>query len=290
MRLISTLGAIVAVGVAGLGCQGPLENYPPASGCPVTSNACTPGGGGVMGTGGSITTTSTGTGGSSDQPGTVGRITSSEFTSETLVQFTGTATIEDLPSVGGTFTATYGTALGAGGSPGAGGSAASTSFDLVNVPDGPSWLLVQDLSNGAAGIYSTFSQYTLPVVPSLTLPVVNQSVLTSIASDLPNLTAHGGVSTLAAHVVLVVTRNTAPAEGISVTGGAGGGEVVYDIGPGNYSETATATGSGGTIIVFNAALQGPDTITLTNASTMTSYSVPVETGQGVVTLVPVDLD
>jgi hypothetical protein len=161
---------------------------------------------------------------------------------------------------------------------------------LVNVPVGVSWLLVQDLSNGAAGIYSTFSAATLPVVPSLTLPVVDQSVLTSIASNLPNLTLQGGVSPLAAHVVLTLTQNDAPAAGISLTGGAGGGEVVYDIGPGTFSETATATGSGGTIIVFNAGLQGPDTITLTNAATMASYTVPVETGHGVVTLVSLDLD
>jgi hypothetical protein len=289
--LLRRLISIFAVGLAGLGCQGPLENYPPpVGGCPVDSGTCNPGGGGaMMGTGGSSVTTTTGTGGSIDQPGTVVSIASPLFASGGVVEFTGPATIEDLPSVGGSHTATYGTPLGAGGSSGAGGGVSTPSFDLVNVPAGPSWLLVQDLSNGAAGIFSTFSAYTLPVVPSVTLPVLDQSVLTNIASNLPNLATHGGVSTAAAHVVLMVTQNNAPAAGISVTGGAGGGEVVYDVGPGTFSEMTTATSTGGTIIIFNAGLQGPDTITLTNASTNTNYSVPVETGQGVVTLVSLDL-
>lgn len=294
MRVVSTLAALFTVGLAGLDCQGTLTDYPPAGGCPVDSGVCSPGGGGVMGAGGASTSTGTGAGGSINQPGTVGSVTSPVFPSGALTVFSGLATIVDLPSVGVTHTAPYAPALGAGGSPGslgAGGSPTGpNSFDLTGVPAGLSWLLVQDLSNGASGIYSTYSLATLPVVPSITLPVVEQLVLTNIASNLPSVQAHNGVSPLAAQVVLVLTHANAPFAGVTVTGGSGGAEIAYDIGPGTYSDSATTTGSGGTIILFNAALQGAAAITLQNTTTMTSYSIGVQTGPGIVTLLYADLE
>jgi hypothetical protein len=285
MRLVSTRAALLAVGFAGLGCEGALKDYPAVSGCPVASRTCSPSGGKGMGAGGSGTTTSTGTSGSVNQSGSVFSIVSSSFVTTAQSPFPGPATIVALPSVGGKFTVPYPTPpLGAGGSPGAGGGASSDTFDLVNVPQGPAWFLVQDTTNGVSGIDSTFSLMTLPSGSLMLLPVVPQQLLLSIAESLTNLPSQGGVSPLAAQVVLVLTLNGAPYQGVSLTGGAGSTEVAYDVGPGVYSDTTTTTEGGGTIIVFNSGLSGPQTISLRNQMTMTAYSVPVYLGPGAVTL------
>ena len=175
--------------------------------------------------------------------------------------------------------ATYG-GNGAGGGSSGGGS----TFDLTNLPaKGGAWILVQDTSNGNAGILSTFSFMSLPEASQVTLPVLAQGLLTNIGSNLPSVLI-GGVSPLAAQVVLVVQHLGAPYQGLAVSGGAGSAHVVYDTGAGSYSDTAAATGAAGTIILFNAALTGLQNIRLTDTATMAVYTVGVQTGTGAATL------
>jgi hypothetical protein len=289
MRLVSTLGALFAVGFTGLGCQGPLENYPPlTSGCPVGSNTCSPGGGAVMGAGGSPTTTTTGAGGAINQSGTVVLVTLPSFvlSSPPLVYMQG-ATINVLPSGGGEFNTSYPTALGTGGSLGAGGGATSDTFELTNIRGGAAWFWVQDTTNGATGIYSTYSwANNLPVLPSITLPVVQQQMLMNIASDLPSVGTNSPVA--GATAVLMLTLNNLPYSGVSVNSNVGDAKIAYDVGPGTYSDSATATGSGGTIILFNSGLSGPQSINLLDTTTMAASSIAVYMGQGSVTLASAD--
>ncbi len=89
--------------------------------------------------------------------------------------------------------------------------------------------------------------------------------------------------------MLVLTLAGQPYSGLQVTGGSAGGTVVYDIGPGTYSDSATVTGSGGTIIFFNAAGSGMTTITVTSMQLTKSFPLSVYTAAGAVTVAGFDL-
>lgn len=272
----------LAVGLALGGCSIDDNRYPapqPCTGSKCGGNTTPPsanpttgsGGGGQGGAGGTG-----GTGGaptSIEQIGTVHLITSTDF-QDNGTSYAGAATIFALPNAGGMYSAPYGGSNG-------------TTFDLKNIPSGPAWLLVQDDTGGTSGIISTLSFAKLPVLSGFALPVIDLGVLTTIATGLPTVSAKG-VSTLAAQVILFVQKNGVPKKGIAVTGGSAGGQIAYDSGA-SYSDSAAATSAGGTVILFNAALAGLSTITLTDQATTTTYAVDVQAAPGAATIVTVEL-
>jgi hypothetical protein len=169
------------------------------------------------------------------------------------------------------------------------GATGTSTFDAMGVPAGPAWVYVADQSMGAANIWSTISQVSVPQLGSVTLPVVDQRIFANIASSLPSVQLKG-VSTQAAHVVLLLQHQLVAYKGVQVTGGSAGAAVVYDTGPGIYSDQATATGTGGTIILFDAAPSGLSTILITDPALMKTYSVAVFTAAGAVTVARFDLE
>lgn len=239
MRFEWRWGALCAWGFFGLGCLPAIPDYPPPPPCNTELGLCSTAvaGGGVGATGsGGATNTSTGVGGAgggSELTGIVDRITSPAFDNNAMTPFTGMANVVAYPAVGGSFTAPY-----------AGG--AGSTFTFTSVPEGSAWIIVQDLTNGGSGIFSTFSPATLPVATSLTLPVIDSGMMQNIASNLPSL-AVTGVSTLASHVVLLVSQSGSPYSGVSITGNTGGASIVYDTGSGVYTDSGTATGIAGTM-------------------------------------------
>jgi hypothetical protein len=283
MRFEWRWGALGAWGFFALGCLPAIPDYPPPPPCNTNLGLCPmsavagggvgPTGTGGGGVGGSTNVSVGGSGGSSPLVGNVDLITSPAFDNNAMTPFTGMANIVDYPTVGGSFTASY-----------AGGSSGST-FAFTSLPEGASWFIVQDLTNGGSGIFSTLSTTTLPVATTLTLPVIDSGMMQNIASNLPSI-AVSGVSTLASHVVLLVSQAGSPYPGVSMTGTTGGATVVYDTGSGVYTDSGTATGIAGTIILFNSGLSGMVTLTLTN-STMMTAQVVVDTAQGAVTLASV---
>jgi hypothetical protein len=229
------------------------------------------------GAGGGTTTTSTGAGGASgtsELSGNIELITSGCFNMGST--FNGTANLVIQP---------------AGGSPitvGIGGTNPQT-FDVKGVPSSSAWLLVQDTTMGGAGIFSTLSYWTLPQPPGIQVPVVDSGMFTSLASSIASIQLMGGISTQAAHVVMQLSHGAGPYQGVTVTGGTGSATVVYDQGQCTYTDQTTKTGPAGTIILFNAGLSGAATIQLMDTSTMQSFSVPVFTGGGIVSLVRASL-
>jgi hypothetical protein len=167
-----------------------------------------------------------------------------------------------------------------------GGMGPST-FDLKSVPNGKAWVAVVDQS--MSGVWSTVSPLSLPQITAVALPVIDQSVVTSIASSLPTVQAKG-VSQSLAHVVLLLQHAGAPYKGVTVSGGTGGGLVAYDLGPGTYSDTATATGAAGTVLLFDTNLSSYATITITDPALSKSWPVTVLTGAGTITLASFDLE
>jgi len=284
MRFVLDLGGVaLAAGLALGGCSVNTDRYPPPAQCtgsrcdntgspPGIKTTTGSGGGGQGGAGGAG-----GSGGAAaliDQSGTVHRITSPDFQDLSTTSYAGLATIVALPNAGGTIQAPYGGSNG-------------TTFTLAGVPSGATWLLVQDQTSGASGIISTFSYARLPVLGAFTLPVIESGALDTVASALPTVVTKG-VSPLVAQVILLVAQNGSPFEGVSVTGGSGGAQIAYDSGAG-YSDSATATGPGGAIILFNAGLSGLSTITLTDAATSKTYGVEVQAAPGTATLASVEL-
>jgi hypothetical protein len=271
MRFVLPVGvAVVGLGFVGLGCEPSLPRYHEIPQC--EGNTCsmivgsTLAGGGGNGSGGN----SSGAGGDvqMDVTGTVEKDTNTGFLPITGTQYNAQAVIQSISALGQMVSTTYGT----GNNP--------TQFDLSNVPTGPTWFLVED-QLGTSGVYNTLSFGTVPALASLTLPVVDKTTFDGIASTVG---LAGGVSTTAAQVVLVLNNGTTAAQGIAVSGGDGGGTIVYDDGVGNYVVAATSTGSAGTAIIFNAALNGQATITLTNTTTNHTNQVTVWTGPGAVSI------
>jgi hypothetical protein len=282
MRL-SRLGAVLAVaGAVALGCADKIPDYPPIQGC--TSGPCKSSGAGIgsgagtgtAGTGGGTTTT--GSGGQvalGTLTGSVHRMVDPAFAMMGPTTVTTPATIVIQPASGPQITALYGGSNG-------------TTFTASNVPAGLAWVEVQDQSGGGAMIWNTISPVIMPQIAPIVLPAVDQGTMTNVVSNLPSVQAKG-VSTFASHVVLMLQFNGAPYKGLQVTNGAGGAIVIYDTGPGSYSDSNTATGIAGTIILFDSSLTGPATITLTDPTLMKSYMVTVMTATGAVTLASFDL-
>jgi hypothetical protein len=160
------------------------------------------------------------------------------------------------------------------------GGAAGTKFDLAGLSPGTQWLLVQDTS-GNAGVLSTWSSAGVPSAGPVTLPLLDTQTLAQIAAA---SNVAGGLSPTAAQVIVRVTKSGAPLANVTATGGLGSAVVVYDTGPGTYSPAATATGSGGTILLFNAQLSGESAITLKDGTSMATYMVPVHAAPGAATM------
>jgi hypothetical protein len=278
MRLHPAWLLLAPLALAAFACEPPTPDYPYPGGCNINLGPCGVHLGGGMGTtGAGGATASTGVGGStgtSELSGNIELITSECFNMGTM--FNGTANLVIQPAGAAAVTV------------GIGGMNPET-FDVTNVPSSSAWLLVQDTTMGGAGIFSTLSYWSLPQPPGIQVPVVDSGMFTSIAASIPSLQLGGGISTQAAHVVLQVSNGTGPYAGLAVTGGAGSATVVYDQGGCTYTDQTTMTGSAGTIILFNAGLSGAATIQLTDMNTMQSFSVPVYTGGGIVTLVSASL-
>jgi hypothetical protein len=264
--------------LAAAGCEPAIPNYPYAGDCEVEAGVCGVHSGGGVGAapadGGTTGTGMGGASGASELQGSVSLITSECFTAGTT--FTGAASIVVQPAAGSPITV------------GVGGTNPMT-FDIMGVPSSSAWILVQDTSMGGAGIFSTYTYWTLPEPPGIAVPVIDSGMFTSIANGLPSLAQTGGISTQAAHVVMQITHAGAGVAGIAATGGFGAATVVYDTGGCAYDDQATKTGAGGTIILFNAGLSGATNITLTNTATSQAFSVPVFAGAGIVSLVAVAL-
>jgi hypothetical protein len=288
----SSLALLVLLAASSsLGCEPALPDYPPIQGCDLDAGPCTMGGGGIgIGTGGATTTTntaagSTGAGAStstSTLTGTIGLVTSECFGPPTT-PFTGAVSLVVTPSAGSPVTVPYGNGGGTGGSP------TTASFDLPNLTGSSAWALVEDTTNGGSGILSTLSYLTLPQIGPVEIPVIDSGMFTSLATSQPDLAATG-LDTSAAQLVLQIAHAGSPYQGVSLTSGVSG-TVAYDTGGCTYDDTASATGSDGIIIVFNAGGSGAITITLTSSTTTppTSYSVPAQTVAGAVTYLSVSL-
>jgi hypothetical protein len=176
---------------------------------------------------------------------------------------------------------------GASGTAQALGNGTST-FDFTGVPGSSTWMYVEDTSGGTANILSTLSPLQLPQVPGVTVPVVELDILQGVALQQANLAAVGGLNTAASQVVLMLTKGGAPYQGVQVSGGAGSADIAYDTGGCSYSDQATATGTGGTIVLLNSGLSGPTTLALTDTTTSTALSTPAFlTAHGAVTVLTV---
>jgi hypothetical protein len=264
--------AVVVLGCSTQETSSSLGAPPPCTGkyCGAASGGgvMTNGSGGSSGTGAS---TGTGTASAITVTGSVTRIVSEDFLGGSA--YTGAVTIE-APAPGGALVSVmYGGA-------GMGGAGGEMPFSLQGVAAGPDWVLVADDSQGAEGILSTFSTQDLSNLAPATLPVMDLGTLQMIADGLPSVSMAGGVSPLASQIILTVVAGGAPAAGVTLSGNPVGGTIVYDIGDGVYDDMATMTGLAGTIIVFNAALNGSATLTLsyTSPTTMmtTTMSVPIQ--------------
>jgi hypothetical protein len=273
LALLLGLGFVVA---AGCGEDGP--NYPPLENDCSQSERCvttvagagsdSSGGGGDAGTAGG------GAGSTTEVTGSVDLIASNAFV-DTGTAFSGAATIIVNPSGGSSLSAAYG------------GTSGLTTFDLPGVPTGNVWFFVEDASNGASGILSTYQRVGLPVSGPVTLEVVSLQTLTNVGSQIPSV-ATVGISPLAPQIILILQHEGAPYQGVTVSGGvvsSGTTIVAYDQGPGVYSDQGSnMTQSAGTIILFNANLSAYGNITLTDTATSTQLPVSVQYGAGAATL------
>ena len=125
---------------------------------------------------------------------------------------------------------------------------------------------------------------------TVTLPVVDRGMLSSIAFDLPTV---GALNEGAAQIALRLRRSGAPLPGLTVSGGASGASVAYDQGPGIYSDLATASGPAGVVLLFNVPSSSAGelrTVTLTDgASPPNTYEVDVASAAGAVTYGVIEL-
>jgi len=244
------------------GCSSERQGYEPPPACPVDNPLCqgSPTGGSTgSGAGGGSTTS--GAGGSAQAglaEGTVRVLVDEAF--ELTSPYTGDALIVAPAPGGQVVSAPY-------------GGAAGTSFSLDGVLGGTVWLFVQDQTNGAGGIVSTWSPHSLPD-SALELPVVDRNILANIVLSLglPSLSFNG------AQIVLKVERGLAPLAGVSVAG-VSDGTVLYDQGAGVYSDLAAATGNAGTIVILEAGGAGDRTIELVDESNVSfPVTIPVTPG------------
>lgn len=284
-------GAAITASMIGCALQKESSGtYPPPPPC-MGMFCGSPAGGAVSatgsgGAGGSGVTTGAGAGMAIDVTGQVNLIVSPDF-ADTGALYLGYASIQGRAPGGQLITAMYGNPNGNGGA----GGAANASFTLDGVASGEAWLEVVDETNGGAGILSTYSVADLSAQSPLTLPVIDLDNLENIASSLPSVVT---VGTGASQLILRVENSLGAAyAGVSVSTNPVGGTVVYDTGDGVYDDMETMTGGGGTIIIFNAAINGAQTLQLTYMSQSTmateNASVPIQGAPGAATLLTVQL-
>lgn len=271
--LIAGIGGTIAVAaIAGLGCKSEDEGFGAPPPC-AAGQSCKPTivGGGSSGSGGSGAGGSGAGGGvSGSLAGNVGVIATETFDALTL--FNGKATILGDKAGGGQVSADY--------------TGSATGFDLEGLVDGARWLLVQDVTMGGAGIFSTYSPTIVPGT-AVTLPVIDSQLMTKIASTLPIT----GINATAAQIILLVRHKGKPFGGVSIQGAGPGGSIAYDTGPGTFSGITTATGSAGVILSLNtpAGAQGKVTITLVDSMAITYPLGQIPVAAGAATFYPVSL-
>lgn len=269
-------GAALAIAAAVLGCTSSSgDHFGPPPPVPACMGSC-------PGVGIHVHGPDTGSGGGDagaeaekpiDITGAVGVAVSAEL--DQIEPYTGATTVYG-PGVSGKLVgAPYG------------GDAGAT-FTLSGVLAGSDWLYAQDDTGGGTGVFSTFSPHTLPSKANLVVPVLDQSVLTAVASSQPGAPL---LDATRAHIVLAVRRANMPLAGVSIAGSAGAGLVTYDQGPGLYSSQATATGSAGGIVILNAQATASGSgisIQLVDAAAKT-FAVEVPVAPGVATIAELSL-
>ena len=242
---VTTL-SVLASWIAGrAGCETGDSNTNPRPLCPpdAGTDCVGPTGGGSNSSGGG-STGSSGQGGSSgtnDVTGNVGVL--SEVSFSQVSPYIGASTIITTSNAGMSIDTPYGEM--------------KTSFTLLDVRTGPTWFYVQDQTVGATGIFSTHSVVNVPVSGSVTLPVVDRSVMQSIAGMLPSPIVIDGTRGV---MVLKIVRNGQPLSGVSLTTPLPGSTTVYDAGVGLYSNQVQQTGPAGVILAFN--VDGPSSAQL----------------------------
>ncbi|MDC0745164.1 hypothetical protein [Polyangium mundeleinium] len=261
----SVFTSLVCVAAACGSAETDLDPRPPCTGpgCVNPSGGVIPsgGGGGAGGQGGEGGTLS------NDVTGNVGVLNEPGFAQ--IGPYAGAATIFATSSTGMPLEAPYGDMV--------------TSFSLPSVISGTPWIFVRDETLGATGILSTHSAVRVPSSGSVTLPVVDRNVLTSIAATLP---APIVIDTARAHLIIKVSRNNQPLSGVALTTSLPGAEVVYDTGVGLYSNSTNLTGPAGVILVLDVdAPQTAEqrTLTLTDANQQGfMIQLPIQAGAATV--------
>jgi len=229
--------------------------------CPADAGTCTTTSGGSGSAGGGQGGNGSGGGGqqSNDVRGSVGVLNSPSFS--TFSPYAGAATIFATSTSGTLAQSPYGD---------------TQSFELADVMSGRTWFFVRDETVGATGILSTHSVLQVPTGGEVMLPVLERSVLSSIAAMLPaSTTLQDGK----AHLVLLFVRNGQPLSGVSVATALPGAVMAYDEGIGLYSNQTTLTGPAGVALVLN--LDAPVQAELRNL-TLTDVN-----GQGYMIQLPV---
>ncbi len=243
--------------LAGAAACGPdREHYDPPPPCTDGARCAGPAAGGV----------GSGSGGGGGQGGGV----SATNVEGTVVVLSTTDFQQTTPLLAGatvTAPASTGTAVGSY-------DPATASFVLEGAKTGDAWVLVEpDLGSGALATYSFAS---VQVGAPLTLPVASEEVMIAIAGSLP---VPESLEAGKAQLVLQIARDGLPLAGASVVSSVAGATVVYDEGPGTYSTQPVATGSGGTVVLFNfsAGVSSNDvTVSLTDeALNQRDYQVKV---------------
>jgi hypothetical protein len=155
-----------------------------------------------------------------------------------------------------------------------------TTFTIPDVAAGAPWFLVTP-NNTLDTVFPTYSRQNIPA-NKLTLPLLDRDILASIAND-----AGLALSTLAAQIVVRVTRSGKTLQGISAVS-PGKGLILYVLGPSSYSIQNKLTGDRGVIVLLN---QATNAITLvdTKQTPNLKFNLDVRAVEGTATLIEVDL-
>lgn len=279
VRLLHSQGLlaclITALFSASAGCETSDSNINPRPSCPPnTPNCVGPSGGGTITSGGG-SSGSGGEGGSSatnDVTGNVGVLIDTAFSQ--ISPYIGAATIHSTSNSNTALEDPYGDM--------------KTTFTLLDVKTGPTWFFVEDKTAGATGVFSTHSVVGVPTQGSISLPVVDRAVVSSIAGNLPSPIFIDGTR---GFVAIKIVRNGQPLAGVALTSPLPGATIAYDTGVGLYSNQVQQTGPAGVILAFN--VDGPSAsqlmdLTLTDVSQQ-SYFVQVRIQAATATFVGFEL-
>jgi len=159
---------------------------------------------------------------------------------------------------------------------------ADGTFQLDEIPGGPFWLFVDDDTNGATGVFSTYTRQIAPA-SAVAAPVVDVAVLTSIGQGLlpPVLPSADD-----AQVFVELVRNGAALPNVQVVNAQSAEVVAFDNGPSDFSTGFDTTGSFGRILILNLAASGQRLFTLQLIDdTGASFSVEMPIASGAATVV-----